>query len=76
MHEINHEHKSNGDPHGGSTHQGHSIYWRRAHRDWRMWLMAIMMLAAMAIYLMTGGFSWRINMQPHLSQPISVPAGK
>jgi len=76
MDEIKHEHKSHGDPHGGPIHQGHPPYWRRAHRDWRIWFCVIVMLFAMAVYLMTGGFRWRINGQPQQSQqPISVPAG-
>jgi hypothetical protein len=32
----------------------HRPYWKRAHRDWRMWVGVILMLASMLIYLMTG----------------------
>jgi hypothetical protein len=36
----------------------------------------ILMLAAMAVYLMTGDLRWRIHGQPRQSQqPISAPAG-
>jgi hypothetical protein len=36
----------------------------------------ILMLAAMAVYLMTGDLRWRIGGQPQQSpQPISAPAG-
>jgi hypothetical protein len=51
----------------------HRPYWRRAHRDWRLWGIVILMLAAMAVYLMTGDLRWRIHGQS--PQPISVPAG-
>ncbi|MEO7300481.1 MAG: hypothetical protein ABI042_18105 [Verrucomicrobiota bacterium] len=73
MHESKHEHKSHGDPNGGPIHQGDPPYWRRAHRDWRIWLMVILMLAAMLIYLMTGDLAGWSHRQPQ--QPISAPAG-
>jgi hypothetical protein len=69
-------HKSHGDPNGGPINHGHPPYWRRAHRDWRIWFCVIVMLAAMAVYLMTGDLRWRLNGQPRQSpQPISAPAG-
>jgi len=73
MNETKHENKSHGDPNGGPIHQGHPPYWRRAHRDWRIWFMVLLMLAAMAVYLMTGGLRGSIQGQPQ--QPISVPGG-
>jgi len=73
MDETKQEHKSNGDPNGGPIHQGHPPYWRRAHRDWRIWFMVILMLGAMAIYLMTGGLRGSVNVQPQ--QTISFPGG-
>jgi hypothetical protein len=76
MHELKHDHKSNGDPNGGPIHHGHPSYWRRAHRDWRIWFCVILMLAAMAVYLMTGDLRWRFHDQTQPSQqPISAPAG-
>jgi hypothetical protein len=53
----------------------HRPYWRRAHRDWRLWSIVILMLAAMAVYLMTGDLRWRLQAQPQPQQPISAPAG-
>jgi hypothetical protein len=53
-------------------HPAHRPYWRRAHRDWRIWVGVIVMLAAMAVYLMTGDLRWRIHAQP--SPSIPVPA--
>jgi hypothetical protein len=76
MNELKPEHKSHGDPNGGPINYGHPPYWRRAHRDWRIWFCVIVMLAAMAVYLMTGDLCWRIQGQPQQpSQPISAPAG-
>ncbi len=28
-------------------------YWKRAHRDWRMWVALIFMLAAITIYILS-----------------------
>jgi hypothetical protein len=76
MNESKHEHKSHGDPNGGPINHGHPPYWRRAHRDWRIWFCVIVMLAAMVVYLMTGDLRWRFGGQPQqLQQPISAPAG-
>jgi hypothetical protein len=43
-------------------------YWTRAHRDWRVWLGVILMLAAMMVYLMTGDLAWGPHIQPQ--QPV------
>jgi hypothetical protein len=76
MNEPKHDHKSHGDPNGGPINQGQPPYWRRAHRDWRIWFCVILMLAAMVVYLMTGDLRWRIHGQSQQSpQPISAPAG-
>jgi hypothetical protein len=48
----------------------HRPYWKRAHRDWRLWFGVILMLACMVIYLMTGDLRWPIHGP---SQPM-VPA--
>lgn len=72
MNKIKHQHKSHGDPNGGPIHQGHPPYWRRAHRDWRMWFMVILMLAAMVVYLITDDLSWRFNAQPGPPVPAAV----
>jgi hypothetical protein len=76
MDELKHEHKSHGDPNGGPINQGHPHYWRRAHRDWRIWFCVIVMLFAMLVYMATSGLRWRFHGQsPQPQQPISVPAG-
>jgi len=33
-------------------------YWHRAHRDWRFLAVVFLMLAAIAIYLLTGDEAW------------------
>jgi hypothetical protein len=76
MNELQNNHPSHGDPKGGPIHHGQPPYWRRAHRDWRVWFCVIVMLFAMVVYVATGGLRWRISGQPNQSpQPISAPAG-
>ena len=36
-----------------SVHPSHHPYWKRAHHDWRFWLGLVLMLAAIAIYVMS-----------------------
>ena len=48
-------------------------YWMRAHRDWRVWVGVVLMLAAMTIYLMTNDLAGWSHTQPR--QSISIPAG-
>jgi hypothetical protein len=64
---------SHGDPNGGPISARSQPYWTRAHRDWRVWLGVILMLAAMTIYLMTNDLAWGPHLQPR--QPISSPSG-
>jgi hypothetical protein len=73
MHEIQHSEHPHGDPNGGSVNPGHRPYWTRAHRDWRVWVGVVLMLAAMIIYLMTNDLAWGPHTQPR--QPISSPSG-
>jgi hypothetical protein len=73
MNEIKQHHHQHGDPNGGGVHQGRP-YWTRAHRDWRVWVGVVLMIACMIIYLMTGDLSgW-----PHLraKPPLSGATGK
>jgi hypothetical protein len=44
------------NPEGNSSDSGEpdpGPYWRRVHRDWRFWACAIIMAAAIAIYVTT-----------------------
>jgi len=33
-------------------------YWRRMHLDWRFWVGAVLMAAALAIYVLSGDLAW------------------
>jgi hypothetical protein len=52
MNDKKHPHP-HGDPNGGSNHPDGRPYWKRAHRDWRVWIAAGCILVAMIIYIMT-----------------------
>jgi len=54
-----------------NVHRSHRPYWKRAHRDWRIWFYVILMLAAMLIYLMTGDLRWPIHAHPQPMVPIA-----
>jgi hypothetical protein len=74
MPEIKEGRHSHGDPNGGSAHQGHRLYWTRAHRDWRVWVGVVLMLACMMIYLMSDDLRGWYRGQPQ--QSISSAIGK
>jgi hypothetical protein len=56
-----------------NVHRSHRPYWKRAHRDWRIWFCVIVMLIAMFVYVATDGFGWQIQGKPQSRQPISAP---
>jgi hypothetical protein len=72
MNEVKHTHQQYRDPNSESVQHSHRPYWTRAHRDWRVWVGVILMLAAMMIYLMTDDLAWRpgIRAQPPLSSVV------
>jgi hypothetical protein len=39
-------------------------YWRRMHRDWRFWVGALFMFAALAIYELSGDLAWIPRAKP------------
>jgi hypothetical protein len=47
---------------------GAGPYWKRMHRDWRFWIGAVFMFAAISIYVLSGDLAWvpRGHRQPAL----------
>ena len=43
---------------GDSGEPGPGPYWRRMHRDWRFWVGAILMFAAISVYVLSGDLAW------------------
>jgi hypothetical protein len=74
MNEIKHTHQQYGDPKIERVDHAHRPYWQRAHRDWRVWVGVVLMLAAMMIYLMSDDLAWRPRLQPQ--PPLSSAVGK
>jgi hypothetical protein len=53
MTEIKHHHHPDEGPHEPSGQDTSVPYWKRAHRDWRMWTAVIFVAVALAIYIGT-----------------------
>jgi len=57
MNKIQQDH----DIHGMSDHNNidrmQHPYWKRAHRDWRFWIMLSLMLVAVLFYVMSDNFA-------------------
>jgi hypothetical protein len=51
--------------HGHARHH----FWKHAHRDWRVWCAVVLMLACMAIYLMTDDLSLGWGRHAHQASP-------
>jgi hypothetical protein len=61
--------------HGSDTHHAHPAqppYWKRAHRDWRLWAGMLLAMACMIYYVMSIDLAWKPRAQP----PQSNAAGK
>jgi hypothetical protein len=44
-------------------------FWKRAHRDWRVWLAVVLMLALILVYVMTDSLSLRPGKRAVQSTP-------
>jgi hypothetical protein len=54
---------------GDGGEPGPGPYWKRMHLDWRFWVGAILMFAAIAIYVLSGDLAWLPRSQPQHSVP-------
>jgi hypothetical protein len=50
------------------THPRHH-FWKHAHRDWRVWIAVMLMLAAIMTYVMTDSLSLRPGKRPIQQTP-------
>jgi hypothetical protein len=53
MNESKHYHHGEGVPDGQHIPHEPGPYWRRAHRDWRLWVAFLFCLAAITMYVMS-----------------------
>jgi hypothetical protein len=61
-----HDVESEGSKPRDHVHERHH-FWRHAHRDWRVWLAVMVMLAAIFVYVVTNDLSLRPG------KPAAVP---
>jgi hypothetical protein len=63
-----HNHSSSSEHEHHHEHR-HGPLWRRLHRDWRVWLAVVLMLAAMFAYVMSNDESLQPGGQVRQSMP-------
>jgi len=65
--ESNYGHHGNEGPDPGSVRhdarQDLPPYWKRAHRDWRIWVALFFMLTAMTIYVLSDDLAFLPHLQ-------------
>jgi hypothetical protein len=69
MNHSKERHQRQGEPDSNSVHQDHRPYWKRAHRDVRVWIAVFVMIAGMIVYFMSNDFAFLPRSGP--PQPIS-----
>ena len=63
------------NPEGNSSCTGEpdpGPYWRRMHRDWRFWIGAVLMAAALSVYVLSGDLAWVPNVHRQSAMPASA----
>jgi hypothetical protein len=65
-----HEHSTRNE---NRLHNEHPPYWKRMHHDWRFWFAVVLMLAAMAMYVLSDNELLGPRGRP---QQFSVPVGQ
>ena len=76
MSEGNYGNLGNEGPQRANVHQadnpGKQPYWKRAHRDWVFWVGMVLMLSAIAIYVMSDDLSMLPQGQPQVTLPGAI----
>jgi len=67
MEESKHSQHRHGPDHD-RLHHAPRPYWKRAHRDWRLWIAVFIMLVAMVIYVMSDDLSFQPGRHPQQQQ--------
>ena len=74
MNEGNYGHPGNEGPERSPVRHGQHPYWKRAHRDWRVWIGLFFMLAAIIIYVLSEDLAFMPSGRPR--QPLPGAARK
>ncbi len=64
MNDNEQSHHSHQAPESDGIRNDRRPYWKRAHRDWRIWVAVVIMIGGMFIYVMTDDFSMRFRSRP------------
>ena len=64
MNETRHTHHVHEIVDGEHIPEESHPYWRRAHRDWRFWVVMLMFVAAIAFYVMSDDLALVRRSQP------------
>jgi hypothetical protein len=74
MNELKRSSHQHGKPARDSIRHEPDPYWKRAHRDWRVWIGLFFMLAAITIYVLSEDLSFFGS--GHRQQRVSDARGK
>jgi hypothetical protein len=58
MNELKHSSHQHGTPARESIQHNPDPYWRRAHRDWKVWVGLFFMMAAITMYVLSDDLSF------------------
>jgi hypothetical protein len=56
---MKHSHALNQVPDSEGAEHNQRPYWKNLHRDWRVWVVVLVMLAAIMAYVLSGDEAWR-----------------
>ena len=48
---------------------GRRPFWKHAHRDWRVWVVGVLMIGLILVYVMTGDLAFRPGRPPGQPMP-------
>jgi len=60
---------------GGAMHPAHGPYWTRAHRDWRVWVGAVLMAIALSVFVLSGDLGWLYRARQQQAPPVGSSHG-
>jgi len=72
--EPEHGHHRHGGPEPDPVHHEDRPYWKRAHRDWRVWIAVVFCMTAITIFVLSDNLALLPRHQ--LPQPQSGAAGR
>jgi hypothetical protein len=68
VNEVERTHHRHAGPHAEGPKDGQRPYWKRSHRDWRVWVGLFFCLAAITIYVLSEDLSLMPSGRPRHAQ--------